>query len=51
MASIVGTRPETITQVIHALGADGVTQFCGQRVVVPDLDMLLDEVESLEGVA
>jgi CRP/FNR family transcriptional regulator len=45
MASIVGTRPETIARTIRSLEADGVTRFSGRRVTVHDLDALLDEVE------
>lgn len=48
MASIVGTRPETIARTIRALDQDGVTSFKGTRVMVPDLDALFDEVEILE---
>ena len=48
MASLVGTRPETIARTIRALDQDGVASFNGPRVMVPDLDALLDEVELLQ---
>lgn len=51
IASYVGTRPETVARVIRQLERDGVTRFQGQRVTVPDLDALLDEVEVLDPVA
>ena len=45
IADLLGTRPETVARVIHALEEDGVTRFSGRTVVIPDLDLLLDEVE------
>jgi len=48
MASYVGPRPETIARTIRALNNDGVTHFMGPRVVVSDLDALLDEVEPMD---
>ncbi len=46
MAAMVGTRPETIARAVRALEIDGVASFDGRRVVVPDLDDLLDEIEA-----
>lgn len=45
IASMVGTRPETIARTIRALENDSVAHFSGRQVVVPDLDALLDELE------
>ena len=45
IASILGTRPETVARAIHALEVDGVVVFSGRRATVPDLDGLLDELE------
>jgi CRP/FNR family transcriptional regulator len=45
MASIVGTRPETIARTIRALEDDDVVHFKGRQVVISDLDALLDELE------
>lgn len=45
MASMLGTRPETVARTIRKLEDAGVAVFDGRRVVVDDLDLLLDEVE------
>ncbi|MEO1480688.1 MAG: Crp/Fnr family transcriptional regulator [Myxococcota bacterium] len=45
MASMLGTRPETVARTIKGLESDGVAQFNGRTVTVNDLDLLLDEVE------
>jgi CRP-like cAMP-binding protein len=46
IASILGSRPETITRTIHGLEEDGVAVFSGRAVIVADLDKLLDELEA-----
>ncbi len=45
IASILGSRPETIARTIHGLETDGVARFSGRNVIVDDLDLLLDEIE------
>ncbi len=45
IASMLGTRAETLARTIRALGEDGVAQFKGRLVTVADLDLLYDEVE------
>ncbi len=45
IADMLGTRPETVARIIHGLEKDGVARFSGRTVVIPDLDLLLDEVE------
>jgi CRP/FNR family transcriptional regulator len=50
MASMLGTRPETLARTIRALGEDGVASFSGRKVEIEDLDTLLDEFDS-DGVA
>ncbi len=45
IASIIGTRPETVARTIRGLGGDGVARFSGRPVTIHDLDALLDEVE------
>lgn len=45
LAANLGTRPETIARTIKALEGDNVAHFSGRVVVVPDLDVLLDEIE------
>lgn len=46
IASYLGARPETIARTVRALEEDGVAFFEGRTVRVPDLDPLLDELES-----
>ena len=48
MAALLGVRPETITRTMHALEEDGVVTFAGRAAAIPDLDLLLNEVESPE---
>jgi len=45
LASVVGTRPESLSRAIRALEQDGVAEFQGRSVLVDDLDDLLDEIE------
>lgn len=45
MAALLGARPETIARALHDLKADGVVQLEGRHALVPDLDLLLDEIE------
>jgi CRP-like cAMP-binding protein len=45
LASLVGTRPESLSRAIKALEVAGVAKFTGRRVLVPDLDVLVDEME------
>jgi CRP/FNR family transcriptional regulator len=46
IASMLGTRPETVARIVRALQDDGVALFDGRHVQIPDLDALLDEVEN-----
>ena len=48
IASILGARRETIARAIHDLEADGVAAFSGRKVIVRDLDLLLDELDPPE---
>jgi len=50
IASLLGVRPETITRTIRAMEDAGVASFVGRSVRVPDLNLLLDELESTETV-
>jgi CRP/FNR family transcriptional regulator len=45
IASVIGTRPETVTRCIRAMHDDGVALFTGRSARVRDLDRLLDEIE------
>ena len=46
MASAIGTRPESLSRAIRELEKKGVAQFSGKRVVIHDLDDLLDASEN-----
>jgi CRP/FNR family transcriptional regulator len=48
MASLIVTRPETLSRTIRELKKDNVAQFERRSVLVWDLDALLDEVESCQ---
>ena len=43
---MLGTRPESLSRLIRDFATDGVAHFGPREVVVPDLDVLLDEVEN-----
>jgi len=45
VASMLGARPESLSRAIRALGDSGVARFVGRQVIVPDLDLLIDELE------
>ncbi len=45
IADILGSRTETVARIIQALEKDGVARFSGRNVIMPDLDLLLDEIE------
>ena len=45
IASLLGARPETIARTLHELESDGVVRMAGRSAIVPDLDLLLDELE------
>jgi len=45
IASSIGTRPESLSRAIRNLHDTGTAKFMGKRVVVRDLDELLDEAE------
>ena len=42
---MLATRPETVTRAIRSLRDDGLAFFEGRRVIVTDLDALLDAAE------
>jgi CRP/FNR family transcriptional regulator len=46
MASAIGTRPESLSRAIRELKENGTAQFSGKRVVIADLDDLLDASEN-----
>ncbi|MFM7202115.1 MAG: Crp/Fnr family transcriptional regulator [Myxococcota bacterium] len=45
IASMLGTTPETVARTVRGLTDDKVAVFEKRRVLIPDLDRLLDEVE------
>ena len=45
IAAMVGARPESLSRVLRDLENDGVARFDRRHAVVPDLDLLIDEVE------
>ena len=46
IAALLGTRPETIARTINELVSDEVMNFAGRIVSIPNLDVLLDEIEN-----
>jgi CRP-like cAMP-binding protein len=46
IADILGSRTETVARIIQAFEKDDVARFSGRKVVIPDLDLLLDEIEA-----
>ncbi len=45
LAAMLGARPETLSRLIRDFELRGIAQFESRRVIVPDLDLLIDEVE------
>ena len=45
LASMIGTRHETLSRIIGRLEADGVAMFSGRHVHVPRIDALMREVD------
>jgi CRP-like cAMP-binding protein len=45
-AELIGARPETVSRSLQALSKDKVLHTEGRRVIIPDLDLLLDEIEA-----
>jgi CRP-like cAMP-binding protein len=46
LASMVGTRQETISRIIKRLENDGLATFSGRRVHITDVDALFDEISA-----
>jgi len=46
LADLIGVRPETLSRLIRELETDGIAAFGFRTVRIPDLDLLLDELES-----
>lgn len=46
MAAVMGTRPETVARAVRSLEEDRIAFFDGRTCRVPDLDALLDALET-----
>lgn len=46
IASMIGTRHETLSRIIGRLEAEGIASFSGRRVKVPRIDALVAELDS-----
>ncbi len=47
LASMVGTRHETISRIIGRLETDGIAHFSGRQVMIPNVDALAAELNCL----
>jgi len=47
LASMVGTRHETISRIIGRLETDGVAHFSGRQVTIPSVEALAGEIDRL----
>ncbi|HUI94166.1 MAG TPA: Crp/Fnr family transcriptional regulator [Xanthobacteraceae bacterium] len=47
LASMVGTRHETISRIIGRLETDGIAHFSGRQVTIPSIDALAAELDCL----
>jgi CRP/FNR family transcriptional regulator len=47
LASMVGTRHETISRIIGRLETDGIAHFSGRQVMIPNVEALAAELECL----
>ncbi len=45
LAAMIGVRPETMSRTIRQFEEDGIAQFSGRTVRVPQVDSLLDQIE------
>lgn len=51
VASLIGARPESLSRAIRALDSAGIARFFGRKVIVADLDLLIDELEPTTAAA
>lgn len=47
IASMIATRPETLSRTIKAMEQEGVAKFYKRMVQIPDLDILMDEIDTI----
>ncbi len=48
LAAMIGIRPETMSRTIRRFEEDGIAEFSGRTVRVPDVSSLIDEFEGEE---
>jgi CRP/FNR family transcriptional regulator len=44
LAAMLGTRPESLSRLIKVFETEGIARFGAREVVVPDLDVLMDQL-------
>jgi CRP/FNR family transcriptional regulator len=47
LASMIGTRHETVSRIISRLETDGVAYFSGRQVTIPSVELLAAEIDRL----
>ena len=45
LAAMVGARPESISRAIRRLEDDGIAEFSGRMVTIPEVGRLHEEIE------
>jgi len=45
VSELLGARPETVSRAVHVLMDNGVIDGAGRKIVIRDLDTLLDEID------
>lgn len=45
LAAMLGARPESLSRMIRDFNDEGIARFGQRQVVVPDLDLLIDQIE------
>ena len=48
LASMIGTRHETLSRIMGRLEDEGLAEFSGRRVQIPSLDALIASVEAMD---
>jgi CRP-like cAMP-binding protein len=48
IAAMIGTRPETVARAVRGFEDEGIANFQGREVLVPNLEGLLNELNSAE---
>ncbi len=45
LAAMVGARPESISRTIRKIEEDGIAEFSGRMVTIPEIGRLHEEIE------